>query len=381
MVYDTQCEPSRAKWLLELLTEEQEKELCERLAETIPRTRRRQNLYQHSELCLLLAQKGYKAAKRALYSAFQIDRYGDPIAADEILQLDGAEGLISICKVCLASLDRTELEYLVESCVRDYDEHYGEGEAERVITQNDSLKPLWHLFDPDPTPRHQHPRPRQHSKKTARKLTVSGILELLDSNAAAYYIRPVTFWRDSASEEQLEEMSRILAKENSVHRLRHILSVFAKRPIPQFDRYAEDILRLAQHDDWHVKYRTNFALSHIAHPMVRAQTLRNLAAQDWLVGELLPLKSNLQPGDSNLLAASLKVDRNDYRHHRLIHDLVEICQAHPWPEMSEVMHFVYQTSPCVSCRRWVQEVMLEQKLLPDWIADEWTYDASLRWDD
>lgn len=67
-----------------------------------------------------------------------------------------------------------------------------------------------------------------------------------------------------------------------------------------------------------------------------------------------------------------------YNHHRLIFDLVEVCQCNPWPEMLEVMLFVYQTSPCTNCRYSIYETMSQAGLTPGWVASEWPYNVEAR---
>ncbi len=58
-VYDVQCEPPRARWLIDLLTPEQEEELIFRLVAAIPAAKSTKDLYQICNLCYLLAKSGH----------------------------------------------------------------------------------------------------------------------------------------------------------------------------------------------------------------------------------------------------------------------------------------------------------------------------------
>jgi hypothetical protein len=382
LVYDAQCEAPRHAWLLSLVAETQEPELIRRLAEVMPRTKRRQNLHQHRDLCLLLAKRGHDSARSALYDSFSVDRNGEPWGAWEIVELDGAEGLLWLCEKTLSLVSPDELENVVGRLVSIYDLKHEKGVAQAIITQSARLKDLHCLWAPKPKPdvvQHARRAP-QHSKKSVKELSVSNLLELIDSSPGPY-IQAVSLWRQSASDEQLEDVVTILSQEESEHRIRHLLRVFERRQFPNFENHSDRLLRLAVHDDWHVRHSAHSAFSSVTHARLRALTLYRLQSGDWLSGEMLPLKANLQPGDSAWLAKHLKVDRNAYRHHCLVFDLVKVCEANPWPEMLEVMMFVYSTSPCTSCRRIIYDVMLEAGLVPEWVAVEWPYDVdSVGWD-
>jgi hypothetical protein len=380
-VYDVQCEPSRASWLLPLLESELEEEVITRITEAIPRTRRRQNLFQYCELLLLLARKGRKSARPALYSAFRIDRDGSMIGDDEIIELDGAEGFVFVCEKLLAQVALENIDDIFGRIAYVYDMEYGQGEAEAIVRETLSLAPLLSHFEPEPVPDSTPWNDPQHSKKSVEGLSATDILTLIDSTDSQFYIKPVSLWSRSASEEQLEDLARALAHENSTHRLRHILSIFRRRPLPLFEAHSDAFLKLATQEDWHVKHRANTALSSVTHPKIRKLALAQLCSQNWLVGELLPLKSNFSPGDSTFFTQHLRVDRNTYNHHRLIFDLVEVCRANPWPEMLEVMQFIYQTSPCTNCRDKIYQVMSKASLIPGWIVSERPYDmSSPTWD-
>ena len=375
MVYDQQCEPARAHWLMDLLEPGEVEELLRRLVSVITHTKRFKDLYQICDICLLLAKEGHSFARSALYSAFQRGPYDEMIASREIIDLDGAEGLIWLCQKTL-EMDVEDHEEVVWQYASCYDFIFGEGEAGIVLSRVPSLRSLYGLFEPKPKLSKESRRKPQHSKKSVKELSVPDVVELIDSTDAPYYIQALSLWSRSAKEEQLEELADRLAKEESTHRLRHFLSVFRRRSLPGFDLHADAFLKLTSHHDWHVRSWANRALSAICHPKIRAQALANLHSGQWLEGQLLPLISNLRPGDSALLAEHLRVDRNAYKHHQLIFDLVEICEENPWPEMIELMMFVYQTSPCTNCREAIYQVMLKESLVPDWIAAEWPFDVN-----
>lgn len=83
---------------------------------------------------------------------------------------------------------------------------------------------------------------------------------------------------------------------------------------------------------------------------VRQLALRSLTSGKWDGRHIGLFEANFRAGDEVLLARHLRVLDYDDEQHGLTFNLVDICQAHPLPELLSVMLFVYQTSPCSQCR-------------------------------
>ncbi|MBS2040612.1 hypothetical protein JST97_36835 [bacterium] len=169
-------------------------------------------------------------------------------------------------------------------------------------------------------------------------------------------------------------------EESDPHRLGHLLTIFHHKPLSSAPLHVGRLLALADHREQSVRFRANQALAEVRHPAVRDRAISRLKAKDWFHSEVLPLKSNLLPGDSLLFDRHLRVKGNNFEHHRLIGDLVHIVQANPWPELLKVMLFVYETSPCTNCRYDVYQLMSKQSIAPDWVTAEWPHDANQHWE-
>ena len=373
MVYDTQCEASRSKWLLGLLTPAQETELIERLLVAAPKSRRHKDLRQHRELALGLFKKGHLKAKRILYAAFRLNQDWLPIAAEEILIVDGALGLTRIFAWVMEIARSEYWEYLTEALVRAYNVQYGKGQAEAVLADTPEYARFLSFQETEPEAELESPF---HLEMPIVDNSVAAFLKMVDASENSYFSHPdLSWWQKSATDAQLRELASYLTTDTTLNRMGYILSVFCRRELPDLEEHLDTLFDLAKHENWHVKYRSHQVMARNFHPKIRALALENLRQRTWLTGELSPLKTNLVAGDSKHFDEALWVDRNDYRHHRLVGDLLDICQSKPWPELLEVMHFVYETSPCTSCRYWMYEVMKKQGLLPDWIEREWVYDV------
>ncbi|MGE0490854.1 MAG: hypothetical protein AB7S38_16725 [Vulcanimicrobiota bacterium] len=369
LVYDAQCEPGRAAWLFPLLSQDQKKELLKRLAVASRGAPRPRDLHQHGQLCLRLAKEGYPEARQVLYATARFTRTGEGVGDDEILELDGAAGLLWLVRKALgARLPDRVLAAVLDHLIWRYDYDHTRGEAEQVLA-NSPFKDCLGILAPPP----KAPPVLQLSKKTAALLSVSQLLECIDDNDSRYYNQAVSLWQGAASQSQLEEVAHLLAREESSHRLVHLLSIFRKRQLPLFDRYSDRFLRLVDHPDDQVRRRACKALAAVRHPAIRQLALAKLASQDWLEGQLSLFCSNLEAGDSAILARHLRVDREAERHHSLVFHLVEVCQANPGPELDQVRHFIYETSPCANCRR---AMMTAPALTSPWIAAEWPFDVN-----
>lgn len=369
--YDVQCEPSRARWLMPLLSDELRAELLKRLAQVIPSGKPGRHRYQQLELCLELAKAGHSLAGNLLRDNVRPGLNDEWEGLDEVLELDGTEGLRQICERIVAQVSGGES--VSDALRRVLVRWSGEQQAARdVFEDSASLRAYTRIFEVDK--RSDASRP---DRGQAIGISVDELLEMIDSASGSY--RPwLVPWARNASESQIEQVARVLAGETSVVRLKQLLRIFSaagRRTLPCFETYANDFLRLAGHEDWHVRSWMCSALGSIRHPRIRAMALERLEEGRWLANELELFKSNLEPGDAQRMARCLSMSRSAEKHHRMVFDVLEVCEANPWPEMQGLMLMGYETSPCANCRNSLYGVLVSGGLLPEWIEREWPYDV------
>ena len=379
LVYDTQCEVERAPWLIQLLTPEREAELARLLLQTLPKTRGLRDRAQQCSLCFHLARKGHAEARQALYLGFRITRDGEVFAADEIINLDGADGLRWVSRQALQCRWLRDRQGTLESFIRHYEHRAGKGSARSVFASCPELDPYWPGEQLAPFAGEGR-RAWLEANKEFAALSVGEVLKKIRSSTSRYSIQGLKAWAKAATREKQKEVADALIDESDPHRLGHLLTVFQQKPLSRSSRHVNRLLALADHQEQWVRLRANQALAEVRHPAVRDRAISQLKAQNWLQSEVLPLKSNLMPGDCVLFDRHLRVSPNDFQHHRLIGDLVHIMQANPWPELLQVMLFVYETSPCTSCRHEVYELMSNLGIAPEWVTCEWPHDAYHDWE-
>lgn len=373
LVYDAQCEAERAPWLVPLLTPECEGELSRLLLQTLPRTRSWHDASQQCCLSFHLARRGHAEAHQALYLGFRIARDGRVLAAEEIMDLDGAEGLRWVSRQVLQYRWLRDRPEILERFIWHYQSRAGAGSARDVFANCPELAPYWPGDQPETDPAKGRCA-WQGANEEFASLSVGEVLARIQTSTSRYFIPGLKAWAQVAGRAQRKKMAEALRKESDPHRLGHLLTVFRHNPLSSA-RHIHRLLELADHQDPWVRRRAHQALGEVRHPAVRARAICQLQAQNWFLCELLPLKSNLLPEDSLLFDHHLRVARKPFQHHRLIGDLVDILHANPWPEMLRVMLFVYATSPCTHCRQEIYQLMDSQGIAPTWVTSEWPYDA------
>jgi hypothetical protein len=379
LVYDTQCEVERAPWLVQLLTPEQEVELAHSLLQTLPKTRNPRDRSQQCGLCFHLARRGHAEARQALYLGFRITGDQEIVAADEIIDLDGADGLRWVSQQALQCRGLRDRQGTLQSFVRQYETQAGKGAACSVFATCSELEPYWPGDRPATVPG-EGKRAWQRANKEFAALSVGEVLAKIHSSTSRYSVQGLKAWAKSANREKLKEMADALIEESDPHRLGHLLTIFQHKPLSRSSRHVSRLLALADHQEQRVRFRANQALAEVKHPAVRDWAISQLKAKNWFQSEVLPLKSNLMPDDSNLFDRHLRATSDNFQHHRLIGDLVHILQANPWPELLNVMLFVYETSPCTNCRYEVYQLMSNQGIAPEWVTCEWPHDANQHWE-
>lgn len=380
LVYDTQCEAERAPWLVQLLTPEQEVELARLLLQALSKTRNSRDRSQQCGLCFHLARRGHSEARQALYQGFRITRDGEIVAADEIIDLDGADGLRWVSQQALQCRWLRDRQETLKNFVWQYESRAGKGSARSVFASCPKLDANWPGGHTATFPG-EGGRAWQQANAEFAALSVGEVLAKIHSSTSRYSIQGLKAWAKAATREKQTEIADAFMDESDPHRLGHLLTVFQQKPLSiKSSGHVSRLLALADHQEQWVRFRANQALAEVKHPAVRDRAISQLKAKNWFQSEVLPLKSNLMPGDSDLFDRHLRFTYDSFQHHRLIGDLVHILQANPWPELLNVMLFVYETSPCTNCRCEVYQLMSNQSIAPEWVTCEWPHDAYHHWE-
>ena len=397
--YDPQCEGDRTPWLMEIIDASgAAARIAQRLIPELDHAG--EQLWNATQRCRIareLARRGHADARTRLYACLRKSpNSADVLAAEDIVALDGADGLLHVAEY-LGKLIQDESGFWVDDGpLRWFDEDRGAGSARRVLDAASVHSPTVasYLRNLDE---------RDRGKQDANGAPISGGGYLSPDNvqlvptgakphiarmqriAAAQVVHEIetedpqrnrfwcTSWGLHASEEGLSAVFDAMAAQSEPGRLCKYLRVFSRRAMPVFD---SAMLRYADHVNPDVRELAHRALSNYVHPEVRRLAFERLRAGRVLESELKLLKRNYQPGDAAVIEHALRVPEDRDQLHGLIFDLVEVFRANQVAELAKVMLFVYEESPCSNCRCNAVKSLVDTIQAPDWLLAECQHDSS-----
>lgn len=338
-----------------------------------------------------LSKRGVSGARDALDALF-LENLRAPdrefVGAFDIIDVDGERGLLQVCSALgRESLARPAFD--IEHWFTDvYDEDHGEGAAVRALTAHRDSDPGIDHFLSLMEARQAAMQP-DSTGENAQTTWTDGVLrksagEVIDqirkhSQKADWDPRGATErmwlrrWGIRASETDLEQILRALEESDSPVEQCLLLSAFNhRRPMP---RISDPIVALAESHDEQVRFCAYWALANNSDPRIRAAGLRSLSPELIQNGSLKLLQSSYRLGDHRALEGALYLPGNVEELHTIVYDLASICVSARDPECLPLMLFVYEYSPSGNCRDRVVESMLKLGIAPEWLQEEWRFDA------
>lgn len=397
--YDPQSDGDRTPWLMEIIDASG---AAVRIAQIlIPELDRAvERFWDATQRCRIareFARRGHAEARTRLYACLRKWPYTmDVLAAEDIIRLDGADGLLHVAEY-LGKLIQVEPGFWVDDGpLQWFDESRDAGSARRVLDAASVHSPAVASYL-----RHLDERDRERQDAGAAPMSGVGYLSTnnvqLDTSGADMHVARMqrispaqvvyeietadpernrfwfTSWGLHASEESLSAVIDAMTAQSEPGRLCKYLRVFSRRAMPVFD---PAMLRCAEHDNPDVRELAHRALSNCAHPEVRRLAIERLRAGRVLEGELKLLKKNYQPGDAVVIERVLQVPEDLDQLHGLIFDLVEVFRSNRVAELAKVMLFVYEESPCSNCRFNAVKCLVDTMKAPDWLLAECRHDSS-----
>lgn len=396
--YDAQCEGYRTDWLLEIIDATGEaKRISQKLLQTLhAETDNFWDACQRCQITLRLAQRGYEEARAFLYSCLKKwPDTADVIGAEEIIKLDGADGLVKVAEYLGTLLQSEDGFWIDEGMLNLFDETHEAGAGRKVLETAavDSPQVSFYLqylddqskrksgycdiqpgggylrldsvqFAPDGLGSHQS------NMKSITAATVINEIETEDPQSNRYWF---ISWGHYASDDNLARIFESMLRQTNPDRLCKYLRVFTRRALPSFD---SRLLPYAYHDNSEVRKFAHKALSNYSNQSVRELAVEKLKAGRFLEGELVLLEKNYQPGDAALLERILQIPDDRDLLHGVLFDLVKVFQSNKVAESTNLMLFVYDQSPCSNCRRNAVEILISTGTAPDWLLVECHYDSS-----
>ncbi len=397
---DPQCEHDRTDWLLHMVEATRAgAQIAEWLiARCDDPTDEYWDAVQRCALLRKLAQRGHEGARPCLYRCLRKwPDFNDIIGAEEIVALDGADGLVRVAEFLGSLIQETPELWLDDEPLCLFDESRGAGSGRRLLEAEMARSPsisayLRHLDEigrkkaehrgdaasggggPNQTEggvptKQPEPKPRSTWPTSVAAACIVRRIETEDPPQQNLWLGQ---WGRRASEDALATVFAAMKAQTDPGRLRSYLQVFSQRAAPVLD---EVMFRYADHDCSEVRGLAHRALANHAHADVRRLALKRLRAGRVLEHELKLLSKNYQPGDAAVIEQALCIPGDRHELHRIVCDLVKVFRANQLPELANVMLFVYEVSPCSHCRCDAVEGLVQTSSAPGWLHSECQHDA------
>ena len=326
--YDAQCEALRADWLIELVDAAGLE--AQVVAEVIRKLDARDaadstwDLEQRCELAAIYARRGHDGSHAALYRAFRkLDRCQDLIGGDQIVDLDGADGLIFVAQrigdwYTTGTSDSTH-----EGLMKRFDAKHGEKTAERLlasVAQNDSrvaaylehLRVHWADETSPQTPIRALPE------------SATDLIAEIDKG-----VRWATYaygsWGLKSSDEDLRMIAKRMFREKDPDRLQRLIAVFQRRAMPEFDAR---LIQFADHSSEDIRSVAIQAMANNTAAEIRSLALKRISASRIADGEIDLFRKNYAEGDwKNVISCCCRLPQGDHELHRFLIQLLHVFEC------------------------------------------------------
>ena len=380
LAYDSQCEGSRAEWLLAIadLTGEPQfyKELI--LAALPDATEKLWDARQLIELAAVLARRGSDRARRAIYERFELQEFASWIGAGQIVEIDGIEGLLHVAEIIGAKLlqntDSWEDNYLV----LEASELYGKEAVMAALSQGAETSANVRAYLDEVNKRADFLSANKSEKKSARqtdrdRLRVQYIISTIE--AATRSVSTSCVWGRRASDEDLEYLFDRLLAETRREQLLRYLWIFRLREFPRLD---DRLFDLAASEDEEIQDAAIVALAHSKDASIRNLANRLLRERPTSIYQsaLRLYTKNYEPEDYQLIESILTLSEDVDLLHQTAYDLIRFVKAQEDPQLANFLFWAYERTPCAICRKYAVEDLLKRKQAPETLLQECLWDCS-----
>jgi len=352
--YDGQAEPSRAQYILDLIAlSSKKKEIRAALLKGIETvTDDTWSLTHLFDLAKLFAQDGDEEARKAIY-----DRFGnnpiegsDWIGYEEILALDGREGLLFIANKLGRSLELNSDGWQDDSIIRHFQDQNPKINAmqtlEESAKQDRYVRVYLDAIQKTNAKRVRHQRPIYNFQS---------LIEQIDSGKRMF--APPTLF-ESLSSDEIFLLADKFMQETDDRKKEEDLHVFTRLPFPY---HYSILLEFALRRSTSTNRLRDFAidaLEHISAPEVRAFALQKLQTTRSPGTFTRLLISNYHAGDAKLLTSIVEKYKNEHIIEDLACSYVDIYAANRTKECEEPLVALYKKMNCGIHRNAALEILI-----------------------
>jgi hypothetical protein len=371
MRYDVQCERSRQGWLWRMIE----------ILDAVDRFRvpilhalyslsDDRSAEQLCELARYYAEAGDDTFRARLYEVVEQKPIADRLwlGEEEIIQLDGEQAFLFAARVRGKSLPDREWDWDDDVLFAQAIEQFGEEPVNGLLDQTTdrtvaSFRDEW---------RRQLKAEAERKEDTSygdrmQATKASDIIAAAESNGEVIGFYRLRGWGRRADKAELEAVLRHLweAREPSV--VANLLKVFSARALPRFD---DRLIELCRHGDDEVRRLAIQALEENEHLAIRDFALAELQIE--LRGKSVVglFARNYWQGDEQRILESIKLPDDDWDLHTLLMDVLDVLEANPDADCSQLGLVVYASTPCENCRLRAARLLHGRDAAPAWLIEE-----------
>lgn len=373
LTYDPQCEADRSPWLFSILEQAQLTGAALKALERAlvqPSNDSCHDMGQWSSLLKEMAASGSAQARDLLYASLRrVPHTSDVVGAEQIVALDGVAGLIHVARQFGRWLQADPDLWISDDLIAQADPS-NEARSAHEALQNRAQ------YDAEVATFLSAVRRVRETPTIARsrsdRFSLSGdqVVTLIEGNPRdpCHWLRQ---WGAEANSDEREAVFAALVASNEPEQVKRLFRAFTKADLPRFEPH---LLRWLDSADAQLRWAAVAALAHVRHADVREASLK-LIVEDNLASGARLLINNFEPGDLHRCSTQLKplADPDDVHH--LVQELLKLCQAHPGAEALDCLLYVYEHSPCSTCRQRAVQELVESSIAPAWVLSEAASDA------
>lgn len=318
--------------------------------------------------CALLAQfalRGHSGARDALYRTCREVEHGELYGVDEIIELDGVDGLAFVANKLgqLILVDRSPAVDGTEFW--SFDAEHGEGAALRVLEELSAASSPIHAY----LTRVREKVSTGPTSSTWRRLSVDEQVAVI--LAAKRPIHGLGPWARDLGDDALLPILRIALSHDESSVIENALRCLSGSRVLSF---TPELWPLVRHSDANIRLFAARALGRHIDTSVRETGVALLAEDTPTALELL--RRNALPEDGNTLSKSLSYVDDIHERHSICSHVNQLLEDCPGVREPGLALYVYEHSPCRHCRASAVRHLRAWDACPGWLLDEGRFDAS-----
>jgi hypothetical protein len=384
LAYDQQCEGSRADYLYQLLAGDPDLQFYRDTILSAARTTEDlHDLEQLLDFAVLFAREGDTEARDVIYERFRRSCHtSETMDLDgeyQIIELDGAEGLVTVLDGLVAS-SRGE-DWVLESAVEEAEMATSISEVCSMLLQAREKYPniaaaldvLKDVYSPDWSPeRIVEEREAAANRRLSSRQEVHPGMTWREVKSSPDFERIIHDWPQSTSDEEFEACARDLDPNDEPKRLQRHLRAFRKRPFPLDPKPLIDLVDSASET---TAIHALNALELVHHDDVRALFERLRYDQAWSHRAVGLLRHNYREGDEAIILEMLAGESDPDNLHVMCIDAMYVHEDNPLEPAAQTLLSIYDKTPCSVCRYKCLGHLQAIGAAPDWMLEECAFDA------